>query len=224
MEATPSHSAASGGRRWGLKSSRWALALAALASLALAIQVAVTHLNPNLEHTVGEQIDDLNGVAIYFNGGVNTVEGRNLTPDGYNLGLRHQCVEFVKRYYFERYDHRMPDSYGHARDFFDRSLPDGGFNARRGMLQFSNGSNTRPEPDDLVVFRPWLFNRYGHVAIVASVDAASLQIAQQNAGPFGQSRESFPVAYRDGKWFIEHSRVLGWLRLDTSAAAATTGE
>lgn len=195
-----------------------------LSLVTLALNAASTHFNPNHHHFVGEHIDDLNGVAIYFNGGVSTTNGRNLSHDGYNLGLRYQCVEFVKRYYFERYDHRMSDSYGHARDFFDRSLPDGGFNAKRGMLQFSNGSSTRPEPDDLVVFRPWLFNQFGHVAIVASVDAASLEIAQQNPGPFGQSRESFPVVYRDGKWFIEHWRVLGWLRLDTQASVATTNE
>lgn len=36
-------------------------------------------------------------VAIYFNGGVNMSQGRNLTIDGYNLGIRYQCVEFVKR-------------------------------------------------------------------------------------------------------------------------------
>jgi hypothetical protein len=190
------------------------------ASLAVAAYAVASHFNPNAHHFVGEQIDDLNGVAIYFNGGVNTPDGRNLSQDGYNIGLRYQCVEFVKRYYFERYDHRMPDSYGHARDFFDKSLPDGTYNAKRGMLQFSNGSGTRPEPDDLVVFRPWLFNRYGHVAIVAAVDAGALEIAQQNPGPFGQSRESYPVTQRDGKWFIEHWRVLGWLRLAAPPEAA----
>jgi len=223
MESTPSHSGNPGGRLQDLKlrkKARWALVLIVPVALAVAIQLAATHLNLNSQHQVGEQIDDLNGVAIYFNGGVDTVQGRNLTLDGYNLGLRYQCVEFVKRYYFERHDHRMPDSYGHARDFFDLSLPDGAYNARRDMLQFSNGSGTRPEPDDLVVFRPWLFNRYGHVAIVAAVDAGALEIAQQNPGPFGQSRESYPVIQRDGKWFIEHSRVLGWLRLEAQSEAA----
>lgn len=221
MEAPPSHAGVSGGRQRDPKPYKWALALTALVFSVLAIHIAATHLNPNLEHTVGEQIDDLNGVAIYFNGGVNTVEGRNLTPDGYNLGLRYQCVEFVKRYYFERHAHRMPDSYGHARDFFDPSLADGAHNGRRAMLQFRNGSSTQPEPDDLLVFEPWLFNRYGHVAIVASVDIGELEIAQQNPGPFGQSRESFPVVQRDGKWFIGHSRVLGWLRLEAPPEAVT---
>jgi hypothetical protein len=82
---------------------------------ALALYAGVTRINPNSQHQVGDRLDELNGVAIYYNGGVNTVQGRNLTVDGYNLGLRYQCVEFVKRYYFERHGHRMPDSYGQPR-------------------------------------------------------------------------------------------------------------
>ncbi|MFA0963395.1 hypothetical protein AB9P05_16445 [Roseivirga sp. BDSF3-8] len=50
------------------------------------------------------------------------VSGRNLTPDGYNLGLKYQCGEFMKRYYYLHLNHKMPDSYGHARDFFNPSL------------------------------------------------------------------------------------------------------
>lgn len=176
----------------------------------------VTHINLNPRHQVGEQIDELNGVAIYFNGGVNTSRGRNLSADGYNIGIRYQCVEFVKRYYFERHGHRMPNAYGHARDFFDPALGDGAWNARRGMLQYSNGSGTKPRPDDLLVFAPSLLNRYGHVAVIAAAGAASVEVAQQNPGPFGHSREAFSVAYREGKWFIEGSRILGWLRLSNT--------
>lgn len=179
----------------------------------LAVYAAATRLNPNLDREVGEKIDELNGVAIYYNGGVNMTRGRNLSVDGYNLGIRHQCVEFVKRYYFERHGHRMPDTFGHARDFFRRDVDDGAINAQRAMLQFSNGSNTMPEPADLLVFKPWLFNPYGHVAIVSSVDGALMEIAQQNPGPFGSSRETIPVSFKHGKWFVEHPRVLGWLRL-----------
>ena len=57
--------------------------------------------NFNSEHYVGEKIDSLNGVYVYYNGGVSNVEERNLSEDGYNIGLKYQCVEFIKRYYFE---------------------------------------------------------------------------------------------------------------------------
>ncbi|MAB25695.1 MAG: CHAP domain-containing protein [Pseudomonadales bacterium] len=186
---------------------------ALLPLIALAAYYGATRVDPNSQHAVGEQLDELNGVAIYYNGGVNTVQGRNLSEDGYNLGLRYQCVEFVKRYYFERYGHRMPDSYGHAKDFFDASLSDGNLNAQRAMLQFRNGSPEPPKADDLLVFAPSLLNRYGHVAIIARVGNASLQIAQQNPGPFGSSREDLGLSQKEGKWYIDESRVLGWLRM-----------
>ena len=189
------------------------IGLAVLPLAALGLYSAITRIDPNPRHAVGEQLDELNGVAIYYNGGVNTVQGRNQTQDGYNLGLRYQCVEFVKRYYFERHGHRMPDSYGHAKDFFDPQVSDGSLNAKRGMLQFTNGSTTPPQADDLLVFAPSLLNRYGHVAIIASADKDTVQIAQQNPGPFGSARESIPFAQREGRWYIENDRVRGWLRL-----------
>ncbi|MFJ4376097.1 CHAP domain-containing protein [Pseudomonas japonica] len=186
---------------------------ASLPLVALAAHATITRIDPNPRYTPGEQLDDLNGVAIYYNGGVNRVQGRNLSPDGYNLGLRYQCVEFVKRYYFERHGHRMPDTYGHARDFFDPALADGSLNTQRGMLQFRNGSPVQPQADDLLVFAPTLLNRYGHVAVVASVAEDRLQIAQQNPGPFGRSREELQLRARDGSWTVQQSQVLGWLRL-----------
>lgn len=193
---------------------RLALLAVCLAPLiGLALFAAATRFNPNNQHAVGEQLDELNGVAIYYNGGVNTVQGRNLSQDNYNLGLRYQCVEFVKRYYFERHGHRMPDTYGHAKDFFDPTLSDGSLNAKRAMLQFGNGSAEQPQAEDLLVFAPSLLNRYGHVAIIASVGSDALQIAQQNPGPLGSSREDLGLTQHEGRWYIESSRVLGWLRL-----------
>lgn len=184
--------------------------------ITLALHAGVTRINLNSQHLIGDRLDELNGVAIYYNGGMNTVQGRNLTVDGYNLGLRYQCVEFIKRYYFERHGHRMPDTYGHAKDFFDPKLNDGTLNAQRAMLQFDNGGLDQPQPEDLLVFGPSLFNRYGHVAIVARVDQTTIEIAQQNPGPYGRSREDLPLAQYEGRWFIKSPRVLGWLRLAPS--------
>ncbi len=194
---------------------RFALAAACvlLPLITLALYAGITRIDPNSQHQVGDRLDELNGVAIYYNGGVNSVQGRNLTTDGYNLGLRYQCVEFIKRYYFERHGHRMPDTYGHAKDFFDPKLDHGSLNAQRAMLQFGNGGLEQPQAEDLLVFGPSLFNRYGHVAIVARVEQNSLEIAQQNPGPYGSSREQLPLAQHEGHWSIEHPRVLGWLRL-----------
>lgn len=161
----------------------------------------------------GTQIDELNGVGIYYNGGVNQSHGRNLTASGYNLGIKYQCIEFVKRYYYERFGHQMPDSYGHAKTFFDQTLPDGALNKQRALLQYHNGSNTMPAPDDIIVYAPSLFNPYGHVAIVAQVNPYAVVIAQQNAGPVYSSREAIPLSLQDNRYRLGSGRVLGWLRL-----------
>ncbi len=159
-------------------------------------------------------IDSFNGVEIYDNGKTTNVYGRNTTKDGYNLGLRYQCVEFVKRYYYEYYNHKMPDSYGHAREFFNTSLPDGRFNSARGLYQFKNKSKTRPQAGDLLVFGPTPGNSYGHVAIIASVQSDNIEIVQQNPGQGNSSRVNIALGQLDGKWYLYGKHILGWLRKD----------
>lgn len=195
-----------------LKTKVIVCAMAALA-LSLASYQLVTRTSIGSHQAAGTQIDELNGVAIFYNGGVNQSHGRNLSPDGYNIGLKYQCVEFVKRYYLERLGHQMPDAFGHARSFFDPALGDGALNEKRGLLQFRNGSVTAPAPDDIVVFGPSLFNPYGHVAIIADVNPYAIVIAQQNAGPVHSSRESIPLIRQPGGYRVDNDRVLGWLRL-----------
>ena len=186
-------------------------AVGALASVVVSWKAA-TLLNWNPRYRVGQRIDSLNGVAVFYNGGVDHTSGRNLTADGYNLGIKYQCVEFVKRYYYERLHHKMADSHGNAKDFFNPSLPDGARNLQRDLLQFVNGSQTRPKPNDLLVFGPWLLNRYGHVAIISAVSDTEIEIVQQNPGPFSPSRERIPLQSDNGHHRLQNGRVLGWLR------------
>ena len=161
---------------------------------------------------IGDKVDSLNGVYVYYNNSVGNVEGRNVAPDGYNIGLRYQCVEFVKRYYYERLDHKMPDSYGHAKDFFEKRLQDGKLSSKRNLIQYTNPSSSKPEVDDLLVFDGTNLNKYGHVAIISKVDDISVEIIQQNPGPLASSRETFKLTKSDGKWKIEKDKTLGWLR------------
>ncbi|WP_259367337.1 CHAP domain-containing protein [Cellulophaga baltica] len=168
------------------------------------------NLNSNFE--VGQKIDDLNGVVVYYNGGVGNVAGREVTEDGYNLGLKYQCVEFVKRYYYQALNHKMPDSYGNAKDFFSKTLDDGGLNIKRNLNQFTNPSSSKPKVNDLVVYSGTLFNKYGHVAIISKVTEREVEIIQQNPGPFGESRETYDLIREEDKWLIDHSRIMGWLR------------
>lgn len=190
------------------------------AALALLIFVAIiysgyyclTRINLSSQYSVGDIVDSLDGVAVYHNGGVNHTEGRNLTPDGYNLGLKYQCVEFVKRYYYEYYNHRMPDSYGHAKSFFNNELKDGELNTQRDLLQYRNGGKEKPAKGDIIIFAPTIANPYGHVAIIADATDTSITVIQQNYGPLGSPRETFGLSQQQGKWIVDHPRVLGYLR------------
>lgn len=160
----------------------------------------------------GVKVDTYNGVDIFYNGSVGNVSGRNTTSDGYNLGLKYQCVEFVKRFYYNYYGHKMPDSYGHAKDFYDGSVSDGGYNKSRALTQFSQGSNTKPKVNDLIIFGPTPFNKFGHVAIVSKISTGKLEIAQQNPGVGNPSRAVYSLYDNGAGWIVGNQYVMGWLR------------
>lgn len=161
---------------------------------------------------IGKAIDSLDGVAVYYNGRIGNVSGRNTAPDGYNIGQKYQCVEFVKRYYYEARGHKMPNPWGHAKDFFNTALPDGAMNEDRGLRQYKNGGASRPEPGDLLVMGGGL---YGHVGIISEVGDGYAEMIQQNPGPKEPSRIKIPLL-KSGEspesWTLNNSRILGWLR------------
>ena len=165
---------------------------------------------------VGTVIDSFNGVKVYYNGKISNIEGRNLTDDGYNLGLKYQCVEFVKRYYYEYYHHKMPDSYGNAKDFFDGNVKDGELNVDRNLIQCNQPSKFKPQVGDLLIFDGHQGNPYGHVAIVSKLSENSIEIIQQNPGIAGKSRDILVLSSKNNMWYFENRRVLGWLRLNKS--------
>lgn len=161
----------------------------------------------------GKSIDSYKGVSVYYNGSVSNVSGRNVTKDGYNLGLRYQCVEFVKRFYYEFYQHKMPDSYGNAKDFFDHTLSDGAYNKKRALYQFRNGSQYKPKANDILIFGPTSYNSFGHIAIISSVKSDHIEIVQQNPGAGNPSREKFGLDQINNRWSIDSHYVLGWLSI-----------
>lgn len=194
------------------KKSKYGLWACMVLALGYGIYRYVKTINPNPKYEVGQALDSLNGVLVYYNGGIDHVSERNTSPDGYNIGLKYQCVEFVKRYYYEYYRHKMPDSYGNAKDFFDASLSDGALNKRRDLLQFKHPSQSRPQVGDLLIMDGHSGNPYGHVAIVSQVTGSTVQIIQQNPGPFADSRVTFSLDSTAQGFSIGHERVLGWLR------------
>lgn len=164
-------------------------------------------------HKVGESIDEIEGVEVFFNGSIGHVKNRNVTKNGYNLGLRWQCVEFVKRFYLEFFQHKMPDSYGHAKDFFDKNVKDGELNKSRNLIQFSNPSSIKPKKYDILIFGKTDSNPFGHVAIISKVSDDEIEIIQQNMGYFGNSRERMKMVFNNEKWEIKNQKIIGRLSM-----------
>lgn len=159
---------------------------------------------------VGRELDRYRDVPVYDNGILFfRSHGRHYSAEGYYYGQKWQCVEHIKRFYHLAKGHIMPDVWGHAKDFFDPLLADGDLNQRRGLLQYQNGSHTRPMPDDILVFRD---TTYGHVGIITTVTDEHVEIIQQNI--FGKPRQTFRLVTREGRYFITEPRVAaGWLRV-----------
>lgn len=159
---------------------------------------------------IGTQIDIFNGVPVYFNGKADKVHGRHYTPEGYNLGLKWQCVEFVKRYYYEIYGHKFPNSSGNAKDFFDKSLGDKDYNNKRGLLQIRNTREYPPQVGDILVYDGNPDNPYGHIAIISCVDNNQVEIVQQNWGK--KTRHTMNLVEYKGIYTAADFDILGWLR------------
>ena len=160
---------------------------------------------------VGTKIDSFNGVDVFYNGNKFTnVFGRNTTSDGYNLGLKYQCVEFVKRYYYEVYSHKMPNSFGDAKDLFDKSLPDKAYNKARGLMQYKNVREYKPMVHDLLIYDGYAGNNFGHAAIISNVTDTEIEVVQQNMGT--RSRMKIPLVHFYQYYTIADYNILGWLR------------
>lgn len=158
---------------------------------------------------VGDKVDSLHGVYVYHNGKNYTKGyGYNWSKDKYLLGQKWQCVEFVKRYYYEVFDHKMPNVYGNATNFFYPQIPHGNLNADRNLIQYKNGKSEKPKVHDLLVFQN---SKYGHVAIVSKVGEDYVEIIQQNI--LYTPRERLPMYARNGTYRIgKKYKPVGWLR------------
>lgn len=155
------------------------------------------------------KVDSFKGVAVYDNGADYTQShGKNYSPDGYYYGNKWQCVEFVKRYYYQVKKHRLPDLFGNARDFYDPTVPQGGMNYLRGLIQYRNGGNMKPQVDDVLVFT---YSQYGHVAIVTEVYSDCIEIIQQNVA--SGTRQKIKLESRKGQYYLGNGREpAAWLR------------
>ena len=158
---------------------------------------------------IGKEIDSYKNVDIYCNGIIYTkAYGENYSEDGYCYGQKWQCVEYIKRFYDQAKQHKMPEIYGNAKEFFDTGVQQGELNKRRDLVQYRNGGNVKPKPDDLIVFTD---TKFGHVAIITEVTANYVEVIQQNV--YGKTREKYELIIKEGQYYVGTKRKpAGWLR------------
>jgi surface antigen len=159
---------------------------------------------------IGDSIDSHHGIVVYNNGGMySKSHGKHYKKDSsYYYGKKWQCVEYVKRYYYDYLNHKMPNGYGHAKDFFDKKLEQGELNKERNLLQFYNENLDAPKENDLLIFD----GEFGHVAIITKVKSNEIEIIQQNI--YMTPREHYKLTFENGNYTIgEKRKPLGWLRL-----------
>ena len=159
---------------------------------------------------LGEIVYIHQDVPIYSNGEViYKSHGRHFAQDGYYYGRKWQCVEFIKRFLYDKHSHQMPDPWGHAKQYFDHSISHANINPARNLIQYKNSSTTPPKADDLLVWD----GKYGHVAIVTEVHEDHIIIAQQNIKNAPIARlpliiSNYTYTLGDGS-----KKPLGWLRI-----------
>ena len=158
---------------------------------------------------IGKEVDSYKNVVVYYNGtDYAKAYGKNYSEDGYYYGQKWQCVEYIKRFYYQAKQHKMPDVFGNASDFFDSNVKQGGLNKRRNLVQYMNGGNVKPKPDDLIVFTD---TKFGHVVIVTEVTDNYVEVIQQNV--YGKTRDKYDLIVKDGQYYVGTKRKpAGWLR------------
>lgn len=162
-----------------------------------------------LDPSTTEGMDQYKSVAVFYNASeYKNSKQKHYSSDGYYYGQKWQCVEFVKRFYYDAKKHPLPNTFGNAKDFYDPNLAHGQFNADRGLIQYKNGGNIPPRPDDILVFT---HDPYGHVGIVTEVGDDYIEIIHQNSGQ--TSRRTYKLTVENNHYTVE-GKILPtvWLR------------
>ena len=159
----------------------------------------------------GPALGNLNGVDVYSNGFPKNDSGDYNKYDDIDTGLKWQCVEFINRYYLQKYGQNIRIAGDDANDYYKKAQ-------ERGLDSYENNNTVTPQPGDIIVSEGTSGN-IGHVAIVKDVFADYITVAQQNwcenIGDleFVLSRDGNNIgSFGGGKSYP----IKGWLRLSVS--------
>lgn len=153
-------------------------------------------------------VGQVNGVSAYSNGqfsGTGGVCGLNYVS-GYCTGYKWQCVEFVNRYFFSKFNKKI--SGGNANSYYTNA-------SSKGLNRASNGGTDKPQAGNLLCSAG---GSYGHVAIVKEVGSNYVKVVDQNWTCSSSERTlNLTVTTKSGKKYYTVSGfsgsypVQGWL-------------
>jgi len=175
---------------------------------------------PNFAHATdsgdpfGTIVGSYNGVTAYSNYDDQYFSYEYNYVDGYNTGMKWQCVEYVNRYYYLIYGLQIRIPGTNAIDYYDTA-------SQRGLVAYSNKGTTSPQPGDILCSNGKTTQppskRYGHVAIVRDVTNDSVHVIHQNWTNTGADNDkSISMKIAGGHYivsgFSSSYPVQGWLR------------
>ena len=166
----------------------------------------------------GTEVGEYNGIIAYSNGYNDYVSYEYNYVDGYNTGMKWQCVEYVNRYYYIIYgmEIRIPGT--NAKDYY-------GTASDRGLIAYPNGGATPPQLGDILCSNG---GDLGHVAIVREVTDDSIHIIHQNwANTEVDNDKIINMWVSNGhstvSGFSPSYPVQGWLRKENQPPIADAG-
>lgn len=165
----------------------------------------------------GTQVGSYAGIPAYSNGTVAYNSGTNNYIDGNYIGLKWQCVEYVRRYYYLVKGMNLAAAHtGNANTFYANA-------STMGLSAYANGGSTPPQEGDLLTSAG---GSYGHVAIVRSVSGSQVCAIEQNfANTTSDNNHCMTLTSSGGAYalsgFNGSYSVQGWLR--RPSAGCSTG-
>lgn len=129
--------------------------------------------------------------------------------DGNYIGIKWQCVEYVRRYYYEVYNMDLAALYrGDANTFYDNA-------DNMGLESYANGGATAPSVGDILVSNG---GGDGHVAIIKSVTNSQVCTIQQNfSNDVNDDDRCLTLTETNGNYnvngFSTSYPIQGWLRV-----------
>jgi surface antigen len=160
----------------------------------------------------GIVVGSLDGVPGYFNGlQVGADYGSNFASNETYLGLKWQCVEYIRRYYFKVFGIYLKFT-GNAKMWKIAGVADGARApaSKHGLLQYNylDGFSVKPQRGDIIV---WTAGDFGHVAIVGTATDDVISLAQQNVNKV-IFRSDVELQKSGDRWKIKGSEPAALLR------------